>query len=658
MRKLPSRQVHLDFHTSPLIPGVGARFDKKQFQAALTEGNVNSITVFAKCHHGYCYYPTKIGKQHPTMQPGFDLTGAMVDAAHEIGVDAPIYITAGWSVYDSERHPEWCMVDVQGRRISRNIDENAKPDDIRPDCSWRCLCLSGDYAQHIYDLTREIVNRYKKVDGLFYDIVYLEEACYCPNCINGMKQAGLDPTNIEDAKAYYRLSHLAFMKKCTDILREKHPEATIFFNSGGADIYRPEYHAGQSHYEMEDLPTAWGGYNKMPPRASVMSRYGKEYLGMTGKFHTSWGEFGGYKNPDALKYEVLSMAMYGAKCSVGDQLHPRGLMDMETYKLIGHAYRALERIEPWAYPAGSTATLGVYLSGQSASDEGLHSMLLESHIDFEIVLPGDDLRPFEALILPDCVALGDEEAARIDAFISRGGAVLLTGKSAVKEGRFQLDVGAEYAGPGRYRMDYFRPGKELPMPYANAPFLCYESAFVSKLTHGTALAEVYEPLFERTYATYCSHSYTPYRDEPAAHPAAVLNGKTVWIAHPMCRLYKLRGAQLFREVVIRALKLVYNPKYAVSLPSAGRTRLTKQAEHGRYVFHAAYASPIQRGNTSVLEDVVALRDVPVRIQIPETVTHVRLIPDGRELAFSQKDGALEFTLPCVELYQGAEIDYQ
>ena len=105
MRKLPARQVHLDFHTSPHIPGVGSRFDKAQFQAALKEGNVNSITVFAKCHHGYCYYPTRVGTQHPTMQPGFDLTGAMIEAAHEIGVAAPVYITAGWSALDAQRHP-------------------------------------------------------------------------------------------------------------------------------------------------------------------------------------------------------------------------------------------------------------------------------------------------------------------------------------------------------------------------------------------------------------------------------------------------------------------------------------------------------------------------------------------------------------------------
>ena len=422
MRKLPARQVHLDFHTSPHIPGVGSRFDKAQFQAALKEGNVNSITVFAKCHHGYCYYPTRVGTQHPTMTPGFDLTGAMIEAAHEIGVAAPVYITAGWSALDAQRHPEWCMLDKNGVKRDNGSDPNAGPDDPRPACTWDHLCLSGDYARHIYDITREVCDRYADLDGLFYDIVFLNKACYCPNCLAGMRAEGLDPEDERDAEEYYRRSHLRFMAECQRILREKHPEATIFFN-GGAEIYRPEYLVGQSHFEMEDLPTTWGGYNKMPPRASFMSRYPKEYLGMTGKFHTSWGEFGGYKNPDALKYEVLTMAMYGAKCSVGDQMPPDGKMDMETYRIIGHAYRALEAIEPWAYPASSTATLGVYLCGREESDEGLHDMLLESHIDFDVVMPGDDLSRFRALILPDCVRLTAEEGARLGAFIARGGRI-------------------------------------------------------------------------------------------------------------------------------------------------------------------------------------------------------------------------------------------
>ena len=42
------RQVHLDFHTSEHIEDIGKKFDKKQFQTALKEGHINSITLFSK----------------------------------------------------------------------------------------------------------------------------------------------------------------------------------------------------------------------------------------------------------------------------------------------------------------------------------------------------------------------------------------------------------------------------------------------------------------------------------------------------------------------------------------------------------------------------------------------------------------------------------
>ena len=57
-----------------------------------------------------------------------------------------------------------------------------------------------------------------------------------------------------------------------------------------------------------------------------------DYLGMTGKFHLSWGEFGGYKHPNALIWETSLTVAHGAKCSIGDQLHPLGKMDPATYR--------------------------------------------------------------------------------------------------------------------------------------------------------------------------------------------------------------------------------------------------------------------------------------------------------------------------------------
>ena len=653
MRHFPARQVHLDFHTSQWIPDVGKKFDKAQFQAALKEGNVGSITIFAKCHHGYSYYPTKVGTQHPTMEPGFDLTGAIIDAAHEIGVAAPVYITAGWSALDADNHPEWIMKNKDGSmRLSAWGKEHAPEDDF-PNCSWKYLCLNGEYADYIASVTQEVVDRYEHLDGLFFDICSMGPACYCDHCVAEMKKLGYDPDNEEDAKAYFVRQHLKFMQTNREILHKKFPEATIFFN-GCAEIYAPEYHKMHTHLEMEDLPTCWGGYNKMPARASYMHRYGMEILGMTGKFHTVWGEFGGYKNPNALKYEALMMAMNGAKCSIGDQMPPNGVMDMETYRNIGVAFRALEEIEPYAYPAASTAEVGVYLSRDEAADQGLHTILLESQIDFGVVMEGDDLSAYKLLLLPDEVKLSPAEAERINAYIKAGGAVIFGYKSACADGKFLLDAGVEYLGEPKFTKEYLDAGN-LDLPFGNAPFLCYEGAVQVASQTGEVLCERFEPYFNRTYQHYCSHMNTPYRDEPAQNPAMVQSGKVIYYAHPLCRMYYKDGAEVFKRVLQAAIRKLYTPKYEVKVPSAGRSRLTWQAHENRYIFHVSYASPIQRGYVSVIEDIVPLMQVPVAIRLEESVRQVNLVPAREAIPFTQENGVLKFTIPCVDCYQAVEI---
>ena len=87
------RQVHLDFHTSGAIEGIGASFSKEQFQSMLKVGHVDSITIFSKCHHGWAYHPSVANEMHPHLH--FDLLKAHIDAAHEIGVKTPVYLSAG-----------------------------------------------------------------------------------------------------------------------------------------------------------------------------------------------------------------------------------------------------------------------------------------------------------------------------------------------------------------------------------------------------------------------------------------------------------------------------------------------------------------------------------------------------------------------------------
>ena len=59
------------------------------------------------------------------------------------------------------------------------------------------MCLNdGSYAEHIYALTHEVCQRYKDLDGLFYDIIFVNEYCLCDECKAGMVKLGLNPESI------------------------------------------------------------------------------------------------------------------------------------------------------------------------------------------------------------------------------------------------------------------------------------------------------------------------------------------------------------------------------------------------------------------------------------------------------------------------------
>src|SRR5437773_6224224 len=112
---LPFRQIHLDFHTSPHICDVGKDFDAAEFAGTMKRAHVNSVTVFAKCHHGHLYYNTKRPERHPGLKRGLNLLGEQIEALHREGIRAPIYISVQCDEYAADNFPEWIAREVDGR---------------------------------------------------------------------------------------------------------------------------------------------------------------------------------------------------------------------------------------------------------------------------------------------------------------------------------------------------------------------------------------------------------------------------------------------------------------------------------------------------------------------------------------------------------------
>ena len=113
--RLPFRQVHLDFHTSGAIEGIGSDFDPDEFADTLVKAHVNSINIFARGHHGWIYYDTKAfpERRHPHLT--CNLLVEQIQACQKRGIETPIYVTVQADRYTGERRPDWAQLGADVR---------------------------------------------------------------------------------------------------------------------------------------------------------------------------------------------------------------------------------------------------------------------------------------------------------------------------------------------------------------------------------------------------------------------------------------------------------------------------------------------------------------------------------------------------------------
>jgi hypothetical protein len=658
------RQIHLDFHTSEHLSGIGQRFSKEQFQKALQVAHVDAINLFAKGHHSWSYYPTKVGRMHPNLD--FDLLGAQIEACHEIGVLAPIYYTVGWSSNDAEEHPDWCMRNRDGSVVTTGTwDESAGPEDRRPLFHWKFLCLNTGYHDHILEQVEEIARTYP-VDGFWFDIYQVQRLCFCEACKAGMLAEGIDLESDYQVERFHGNVIKTHQKELRAVISKYHPEAMVFFNGTTSTERHTNFTQKMYEYntmqDLEDLPTTWGGYDKLPMQSKYFLKAGYPVTAMSGKFHTAWGEFGGFKHPNAIKYEAASMIAWGANCNFGDQLHPSGEMDMATYENIGEAYAYVRKIEDYGIGGIPVARVGLWRSYDQPHDEGASKMLLEAHVNFDIANLEEDLGIYDVVIVPGKACLSEREANRLNAYAKDGGSLIVMGQGALdrKKEKVLLDIGATYLGKAEFDNDYLVAGSVLSDGLVESPFLNYNPAIRVSPEDGTEiLATIREPYFSRTYAKYTSHQNTPYQLEDAAHPGAMRNGNVIFLAHELDKMYHDHGARLHRDLFINALKLVHTrPMVETDLPSAGRVSLLHQPREQRYVAHLLYGPPIQRGRCEVIEDLPVLRDVPVTVDLPVDVARVVLVPGMVELPVSEKDGKHSITVPEFQCHCAVVFEYE
>ena len=165
------------------------------------------------------------------------------------------------------------------------------------------------------------------------------------------------------------------------------------------------------------------------------------------------------------------------------------------------------------------------------------------------------------------------------------------------------------------------------------------------------LAETWQPYFNRTYEHFHSHQNADY-EKPAGWPAVVRKRGIINIAQPLFRGYKEKGMRLHRELFKNCLDLLYQePLLQVDLKSSGIATVMRQADKKRLVVHLIYASPVKRGSTEVIEDIVPLYDVEISLAVAEAPERIYLAPSREEIPFRFDGRRAQFAVPKVELSQ-------
>lgn len=567
-----TRQVHLDFHTSAAIDGVGADFDPETFAETVADAGINSITIFARCHHGLCYYPTKVGEMHPGLH-GRDLLGEQIEALHRRGIRCPIYTTMAWDEWTADKHPEWSQLTADGAIAKVR---NQREDGVIDPGGWRYVnWLEPDYLDYVEAHVAELFSHYD-VDGMFYDILSYAPGC----CWSEVSQRFREKHGIRDRShaSYVKFRVLAqneISARLTALVKDRAPEASIFYNTGSFCYVDSRYSirgraAQQTHYEVESLPSGHWGYYHFPKLARQISHLGKPWLGQTGRFQKSWGDFGGIKPVPALEFECFRAQAMGGMVEVGDQMHPSGQLDRGAYQLIKKVYSQIATAEPFYENSQACPQIGVLLAGVPGSDEkmtarsesGAVMLCEENHYDCAVIDDTSDFDAFALLILPDTTPITAALGQKLRGYYASGGKLMLSGSAGYDEaGNWALDFLPLQRGDGASEQPvYWRVEEDFAPDWSGVDRVIYRRG-PAITDHGEArvVAWQHEQYFERTDVRFCSHFQSPPLLGEPTGPAVVLAERWACLADPVFRDYRESGGLIIGAVWRQLIHALIGP---------------------------------------------------------------------------------------------------
>ena len=669
------RRNLMDMHIDDWNEEFLSKIDPQEYVDALAAAHVQCAMVKAKPHTGLCYWPCDIGRMHRGLK-GRDFFGEMVEKCHEKNIAVIAYYTQVFDNWAYDNHPEWRLIAPDGKtfREYRHMDQ------FRGGRYGICCPNNEGYRAYVKANLQEL-NRKYDFEGMFLDMTFWPEICYCPSCRKRyFDETGKElPRTIdwkdEEFKAYaYKLDEWMadYAAFATAAVKEIKPEVTVehqfsritmpWFNGSTEMLTNHVDYCGGDYY---------GGYLQQ----TFINKYYKSvspnlpFVYHTGRCDPELSMHTTTKTEEQILLHAVTALIHNGAFLLVDAINPDGSIVPWVYHDL--MKRVYEQTMPYEqYISGKLNTdVGIWFashakydpaeSGNGTDDKefeptiymdapvGMTSILRENNIPFDVI-GTKNLKDYPGKVLALChvASIREDEMDAIEAFVQRGGSLYVSGP--VGNPRLEKLLGIQVTGQTGHNFTYMDPAQDEGALAGFSP--AAPMTVASHQMMAEVVAEDVQVMATRTLP-YCMteceqfaaiHSNPPgiHTGEPCITLRKVGDSQLLWSAAPIETL----KPYMSRQAVCRLMKLL-----------VGETCYTSNAP--KFVEVISWDKDSETYFAAINEQeespVVPMHDI--WIDIPGEGHTASLLPTGETMKTETVDGKTRIYLPKVELFTMLKI---
>ena len=174
-----------DMHIDDWDESFLSEFSPEEYVSNLKRAKIKSAMIYLQSHVGLCYYPTESGRMHRAFIGKEDMMRRVMELCHAEGIAVTGYYSLVFNTVEHDRHPEWRMVNTEGRSAREFFEGNGNSDLAWESATSRyghCCPNNEGYLEFCEKQIREMSEYFKGIDGMFYDMLFWPRICFCGSC--------------------------------------------------------------------------------------------------------------------------------------------------------------------------------------------------------------------------------------------------------------------------------------------------------------------------------------------------------------------------------------------------------------------------------------------------------------------------------------------